>query len=66
MKRKKDKVIYQLTIEDIQNVADQELERELSSQEIDLLIARIAEKIHWYDAIAETINELIDIPQKRI
>ena len=53
------KIIYQLTVKDIQEVANQELERELSLEEIELIQTRISEKIHWYDAIAESIDELI-------
>lgn len=53
------KIIYQLTIADIQDVANKELERELSLQEIELIRDRIADKISWYDAIAESIDELI-------
>jgi hypothetical protein len=53
------KIIYQLTVKDIQEVANQELERELSLEEIELIRDRIADKIPWYDAIAESIDELI-------
>ena len=53
------KIIYQLTVKDIQEVANQELERELSLEEIELIQNRIAEKIRWYDAIAESIDEFI-------
>ena len=59
MKRKKDEVIYYITVSDIQEVAIQEFERELSLEEIELIRDRIAEKISWYDAIAQSINELI-------
>ena len=59
MTKKKDKVIYSITVSDIQEVADQELERALSLEEIELIRDRIAEKIPWYDAIAESIDELI-------
>ena len=52
------KVIYQLTIEDIQDVAMQELDRELTKEEVKKLIDPIAEKIPWYDAIADSINEI--------
>jgi hypothetical protein len=57
--KNKNEVVYQLTIKDIQEVAEQELGRELSLQEIALLQDRIADKISWYDAIAESIDELI-------
>ncbi|OHB70893.1 MAG: hypothetical protein A2W17_09170 [Planctomycetes bacterium RBG_16_41_13] len=52
-------IIYSLTIEDIQTVALQELERKLSSQEIEKIKNPIAEKINWYEAIADSINENI-------
>lgn len=52
-------IVYQLVIEDIQNVAGQELHRELTSEEIKLLIDPIAENIAWYDAIARAIDEVI-------
>lgn len=55
----KNEIIYQLTIEDIQEVAIQELDRELTKKEIKRLIDPIAEKIPWYDAIADAIDETI-------
>jgi hypothetical protein len=58
--KKKDEVVYYITASDIQEVASKELERELSLEEIELIRDRISEKIPWYDAIAESIDELID------
>ena len=58
-KCKMHKIVYQLTIEDLQEVAIQELERELYAEEIEKLIDPIAEKIPWYDAIADAINEIL-------
>jgi hypothetical protein len=54
---KKNKIIYFLTAEDIQTVSNQELGRELSSDEIEKLIEPIAENIKWYDVIADAIQE---------
>lgn len=59
MGKKKDEIVYGITLSDIQDVADQELGRELTPEEIALIRDRIEEKIHWYDAIAESIDELI-------
>jgi hypothetical protein len=59
MKMKKAPIIYSLTIEDIQTVADQELGRKLSSIEIENIKESIAEKINWFDPIAESIREKI-------
>jgi hypothetical protein len=52
------KVIYQLTVEDVQNVAEQELGHKLSAREVELIQDLVAKKISWYDAIAESIDEL--------
>lgn len=54
-----DRVIYQLTTEDIQTVAGQELGRSLSVHEIAMLKDTIASKISWYEIIADSINEVI-------
>jgi len=56
---KTNKVIYSLDIGDIQEVSNQELGRELSPDEIEKVIEPIAEKIEWYDAIADAIAENI-------
>ncbi|EQB64105.1 MAG: hypothetical protein RBG1_1C00001G1684 [candidate division Zixibacteria bacterium RBG-1] len=58
-KMENNKIIYLLTIEDIQNVAMQELYRKLSAKEIKKIVESIGEKIKWYDAIADSINENI-------
>lgn len=54
---KNNKTVYSLTVKDIQTVASQEIERNLSYEEIQKIIETIAEKINWYDAIADSINE---------
>lgn len=54
-----DKVIYQLTIEDLQRVALDTLGRELTATEITLIEEKFAENINWYDAIQSAINENI-------
>ncbi len=58
------KIIYQLTVADIQEVANQELERELSAQEIEVIRDQIAKRISWYDVVAESIDELITANSK--
>lgn len=58
---KSSKIIYSINIEDIQTVALQELERNLSPEEIEKITNNIADKIDWYDAIADLINEKIKV-----
>lgn len=50
-------IFYSLNIEDIQTVASQEIERKLSESEIENIKDLIAEKVNWYDAIANAISE---------
>jgi len=49
-------IFFSLNIEDIQSVAQQELERSLTPNEIESIKELIVSKINWYDAIAEAIN----------
>ena len=56
---KKSKVIYSINIEDLQTVAEQEIERELTDEEIEKVEKRLGDYIHWYGAIASTLNEAI-------
>ena len=58
---KNNKIIYSLNVEDIQTVALQEIERNLSSKEIEKIEKSIADKINWYDVIADSINEKIKV-----
>jgi|CXWL01.1.fsa_nt_gi hypothetical protein len=59
MAKKKAELIYYINEVDIQEVANQEIERDLSFEEIEMIRNRIAEKIDWYSIIAESIDELI-------
>lgn len=52
-------IIYQLDVQDIQNVANEELGRDLSFEEVEKILESIAERIPWYDAIAYSIYEKI-------
>jgi len=53
-----DQIIYQLTVEDVQNIALEELDEELSLEEIKDIEDLIAKRIDWYGVIADAINEL--------
>jgi DNA replicative helicase MCM subunit Mcm2 (Cdc46/Mcm family) len=57
--QKRKEVIYSLCIEDIQTVAELEIERELTIEEINNIKDLISEKIDWYEAIANSIAEEI-------
>lgn len=56
-----DTIIYELTVQDIQTVANQELERNLTNNEIERIIDVIAENISWYEVISSAIEEKINV-----
>lgn len=53
------KIIYQLTVSDIQTVAEEIMARKLTDQEVVSMVDLVADKIPWYDAIADSIHETI-------
>ncbi|CAG1770275.1 hypothetical protein BAC3_00921 [uncultured bacterium] len=56
MNRKK--IIYSINIEDVQNVAEQELDRKLTEEELRLVEDRLGDYVGWYEAILHAMNEL--------
>ena len=61
----KNEIVYSLNIEDIQNVADEVIERELTPKEVKLVAGRVGDYISWYDAIELAITETIVRGRKR-
>ncbi len=53
------KIIYSINIEDVQKVAKQELDRELTDKELKLVENKIGDYIDWYGAIELSINDAI-------
>lgn len=60
---KKNKVIYQLTMEDINTVATEIIGRELSAGEIKKLIDPIAESVPWFEIIENNIREYLELEE---
>lgn len=54
------KIIYYLNGEDVQTVALEEIERNLSDSEIESLKDLISSNINWYEAIADAIRKKIE------
>jgi hypothetical protein len=57
-------IFFSLNEEDIQTVAKQEIERNLSKTEIESIKELIASNINWYDAIANAIREKIKTEER--
>ncbi len=53
-----EKIIYSINIEDVQNVAEQELERKLTAKELRLVEDKVDDYINWYEAILNAIDVL--------
>lgn len=54
-----EKLVYSLNVEDIQEVAQQILDRELNEKEIALVEASVGDYISWFDAIEFAIRKQI-------
>ncbi len=52
-----ERIVYSINVEDIQTVANEELDRDLDSDEIKLIEDEIGDCIVWYDIIADLIIE---------
>ena len=53
-----DKTVYKLVVGDLQEVADECLERKLTEKEIELLSNNIGDYINWYDTIQNAMIHL--------
>ena len=56
----KDKIIYSINIEDVQNVANEKLNRDLNEDELKLVEDKLGDYIDWFGAISDTISDVID------
>ena len=52
----KNKIIYSIDIEDIQTVANDLIDRDLTKDEIKKVESKVGDYIGWYDAIEYAIN----------
>lgn len=55
---KQDKIIYSLDISDLQEIADQDLERELTKEELKKVIDLVPNYVNWAEAISNTFMAL--------
>ncbi|MCK9426393.1 MAG: hypothetical protein M0Q21_10175 [Ignavibacteriaceae bacterium] len=55
---RRNKIIYSLCVGDIQDAAEDELNRKLTEEELKKVINRVGDYISWYDAIELTLSEL--------
>ena len=56
---KSQKIIYSICVADVQTVAEEEIGRKLTREEIDSIRDSIADNIDWFEAIADSIRKEI-------
>jgi len=59
---KNDRIIYSINVGDIQEVANQVLERRLTKEEIVLVERSVGDYIDWSQAIENSIREHVTLP----
>jgi hypothetical protein len=55
----RERIIYSINVEDLQNVADQELARELTEDELKKVENKLGDYIDWYGSIAAAIDNIL-------
>ena len=58
---RRDKIIYSINIADIQNVAEERYGRKLTDEEIKKIIDPIGDRIGWYEAIQDAIEQILEL-----
>lgn len=56
---KPSKIIYSLNIEDVQNVAEEELGRQISKKELKIVEDKVGDYIDWHEAISLALNDAV-------
>ena len=54
-------VVYSINVSDIQDVADQVLDRRLNRRELPLVRESVGDYIDWFEAIENAIHEHISV-----
>jgi len=54
-----ERIVYSLNVEDIQTVANEELGRDLTLKEVQLIEGELGDHIPWFDIITNLITEKI-------
>lgn len=62
-KKEMNEIIHSLSIEDIQQVAEENFGRKLTNKEIKKILDPISDRIPWYDAIYEAIKDTLEIEE---
>lgn len=56
---REDKIIYAISVEDVQQVAQMEMNRDLTDSELKIVEVNIGDQFDWFEAIASVIQTRI-------
>ena len=59
-----ERIIYSLNVEDLQTVANDELLRDLTEEEIEIVEENLGDFISWYQAISLAIDYMLHKQEK--
>ena len=58
---KDQEIFYSLSVGDIQTVALNSIQRQLSEREVNNVITEVEKRIAWFDIIDDSINDVIGV-----
>ena len=56
---KRTDILYSLNVQDVQDVAQREFDRELNDKEIKSVAAKLGEYIDWYEAVNTAVAQTV-------
>lgn len=56
---KKTDILYSINVQDVQDVAQREFDRELNDKEMESVAAKLGEYIDWYEAVNTTVAQTL-------
>jgi hypothetical protein len=56
---KKTDILYSINVQDVQDVAEREYDRELDDGEVESVAAKLGEYIDWYEAVNTVVAQTI-------
>jgi hypothetical protein len=56
---KRTDILYSINVQDVQDVAQREFDRELNDKEIESVAAKLGEYIDWYEAVNTTVAQTL-------
>ena len=52
-------ILYSINVQDVQDVARREFDRELDDKEMESVAAEMGESMDWYEAVASAVAQTI-------